>query len=167
MDNFIYKKKWFSSALPTNFAKAKLTLGTGTNGVLTITADNIGIEGNDYTVTVSDAGLSGCNMSATLSGKDITITLGKTVDTLEPTKNTVILISVAVAALNGVTATKSGTGADSLVAAVATTNLASGSYATPSKEKYSMVFATPYYYLNTKIGSKYTAEWQRFTPATY
>jgi hypothetical protein len=105
---------------------SSINVGSGTNGVVTIVADVAGEDGDDYSITVLTNGANGCAMSAALVGTDITVTLGKTVADLEPTKNTATLIAAAITALDGVTATASGTGATAIGTGVSKTNFTGG-----------------------------------------
>jgi hypothetical protein len=111
----------------TPTAIASINFGSGDNGRVIISADTAGVAGNDFTITVSDAGANDCEMSAALVGNDITVILGKTVAALEPVKNTATLIAAAITALAGVSAVASGTGVDSIGAAVVQTNFTGGS----------------------------------------
>lgn len=107
--------------------KASTTLGAGADGVVTITADSIGTAGNSFTVEVVAGTGANTNMSAALNSSAITVTLGTdAAEALDPAKNTAALIAVAVAALTGVTATHSGTGATPIAGAVAVKNLVGG-----------------------------------------
>lgn len=102
----------------SNSTAAGSTLGSGENGVITITADTAGAAGNDYTIAVVAGSVSG-DMSAALVAKDITVTLGMTSETEpDPAKNTAVLIAAAINELAGVGATASGTGATPISAAV-------------------------------------------------
>lgn len=158
-----FYRPWFDGT-PVNAVKASTTIGSGDNGVVTIKSDLVGTEGNSFTITVSDAGTSGCAMSATINGKDITVVLGKTSSTLDPTKNTATLIATAINALDGVSATKSGTGADSIVTAVAKKNLAGGKYATPARTQ-GFIQIDGVWYIAVKPVDKWTTDgWYSATP---
>ena len=157
-------KKWFSEATPQNARKGSINIGAGVNGVITMYSDLVGTEGNSITITVSDAGANDCNMSAIISGTDITVVLGKTVAALEPTKNTAILIATAINNLAGVNAIHSGTGADSIVAAIAKANFTGGQYATPAKTSGYIVISDVWY-IATKPIDKFTTDgWYSATP---
>lgn len=75
------QKKWFAEATPQNAKKASVTIGSGADGSVTVEYDYVGDEGNDYTITVVE-GSAGGNLNASISGSDITVTLGMT----SPTK---------------------------------------------------------------------------------
>ncbi len=163
------QRKWFSVSAPVNKAKASATLGTGDNGTITITADAYGTAGNDFTIEVAvDAGAN-ADMTAVLTGSDILVTLGTgaSAGVVDNAKNTATLITAAIAALTGVTATASGTGADSLTEAVAKDNLSGGQWATPCKVVGTLVKDTTYYYVCSTAGSNTTTVWKRFTLADY
>lgn len=102
----------------SNSTAAGSTLGTEEHGLITITADTAGAAGNSYTIAVVKGSASGA-MSAAISEKDITVTLGMT-DATEPdaTKNTAVLIASAIDELDGVSATASGNGEDAITAEV-------------------------------------------------
>ena len=159
-----FTKPWFSGT-PVNARAASISIGSGTNGKVTITAPLVGTEGNSYSVTVSTSGASGCDMSATISGMDITVVLGKTGTSLEATKNTATLIAAAIDALEGVSAVASGTGADSISTAADKTNFTGGQYATPAKTK-SIIVISGTWYIATKPVSKWTTDgWYSASPS--
>ena len=102
----------------SNSAAAHTTIGSGADGVITITADAVGVAGNDYTIVIVE-GAPSSEMSAALEGKDITVTLGMTdVPAKDPLKNTATLIKDAIHALTGVSATVSGSGETPISATV-------------------------------------------------
>jgi hypothetical protein len=71
-------RKWFSIATPINAKKATTNIGAGAHGVVAITADIVGTEGNDYTIEVDDtnSGDDDVGMTATLTDTDILVELG-------------------------------------------------------------------------------------------
>jgi hypothetical protein len=146
--------KWFAEETPVNAVKASLTLGAGADGVITITADSYGTEGNDYTVEVVVAEGANAAMKAVLTDKAIVITLGTggVAGTVADAKNTAKLIAPAVAALAGVTATYSGTGATSLTKAVAKDNLAGGLYATEVPQATMICIGENIYFTPVPVG---------------
>lgn len=157
-------KPWFAGT-PVNAVKGSINIGEGENGIVTIKSDLVGTEGNSYTITVSDAGANGCDMSATISGTDITVVLGKTVAALEPTKNTAILIATAIDALDGVNAVHTGTGADSITAAVEKTSFTGGKYATPCNTSKALIILDGTWYTTSKPCDKWTEDaWYSATP---
>lgn len=153
----VFHKPWFVGT-PVNAVKGSINIGSGENGIVTIYSDLVGTEGNSYTITVSDAGANDCDMSASISGTDITVVLGKTVAALEPTKNTAILIAAAIDALAGVNAVHSGTGADSIGAAVAKTNFTGGKYATPCNASGALIVLEGTIYYTDKPCDKWTQD---------
>ena len=158
-----FYKPWFSGT-PVNAVKASINIGAGADGIITMHSDFVGTEGNDFTITVSDAGANDCNMSATISGKDITVILGKTVAALEPTKNTAILVGAAINALESVNAVYSGTGATSLAIAIAKNNFTGGIYATPAKTQGFIQISGTWYIAIKPISKWEEAGWYSAVP---
>jgi hypothetical protein len=112
---------------PSNVA-ASVTLGSGTNGVVTVTADTEGTEGNDLTIVAVLGSGNNIPLFATIVGDVITVTLGTDgAGANDATKNTATLVAAVIAALTGVTATASGTGA-SRVPVTATRSFTGGTY---------------------------------------
>jgi hypothetical protein len=160
-----FYKKWFSTSTPVPGVKASINIGSGDNGIVTIHADLVGTEGNDYTITVSTSGADDCDMSVSISEKDITVVLGKTGNTLEATKNTAELVAAAINALDGINAVYSGTGADSLTQAVSKTNFTGGQYATPVSCPAFIIINGTWYIADAPV-TKYTVGgWKSATPA--
>jgi len=155
-------KPWFSG-VPQNARKASINIGNGENGIVTIKSDLVGSEGNNFSITVSDAGANDCEMSASISGTDITVVLGKTIAALEPTKNTCVLIAAALNALAGVNAVHSGTGADSIIAAVAKSNFTGGQYATPVATPAIMIISGVVYVADTPVMKNTLGGWKKGT----
>jgi hypothetical protein len=96
---------------------ATCAIGTGTNGVVTITSDTAGTNGNLYDVSVIAGAGASKAMSAYISGANtrprIVVSLGTNAGgTADNAKNTATLIAAAIDALTGFSATASGTGAD-------------------------------------------------------
>jgi len=75
MANFELQKKWFAEVAPTNTNSATATIGSDDNGTITITIDDYGTEGNDYTIEVIE-GLNGGDLSSELTNTAIVTTLG-------------------------------------------------------------------------------------------
>lgn len=112
---------------PANIA-ATATLGSGDNGVVTVTADEVGTEGNDLTI----AAVLGVGLDVALSAAKvtnvITVTLGTNGSgTIDATKNTAVLVAGVITALADVSAVASGTGATA-ISVTATTSFTGGSY---------------------------------------
>ncbi len=107
--------------------QASAAIGTGGNGVVTITVDLAGNPGNLYTVTVAVAvGLSQA-LAAAVVGTAITVTLGTDgAGAADATKNTATLIAAAVDALAGVAAVASGNGSGTILAASGPTTFTGG-----------------------------------------
>jgi len=165
---WILETKWFPEANPVNPKYSSISIGSGDNGVVTVSYGITGTSGNDYSLeVVAGSGLN-IAMTATITDKKITITLGTDgAGALSATKNTATLIATAVDALNGFNAVASGTGVTAITGAIANANFSGGQYGTPCPEQNVLVYATPYYYLCTIAGNKDDVEWKRFTPSTY
>lgn len=160
----IFHKPWFSGD-PQNAKKASKSIGGGDDGTVTITSDLVGTEGNSYSITISTTGASGCDMSASISGKDITLVLGKTSTNLEATKNTAKLIAAAIDTLDGVSAVASGTGADSIIAGATKANFTGGQYATPCNASSAVIVVSDTIYFTDKPCTKYTEDaWYSISP---
>jgi len=99
-------------------ANATASIGTGADGVVTITAegDLAGSDGNAYTVSViTTAGTQ--SLSAAVVSNELQVTLAATGGVLDVGANTATLIAAAIGALDDFSAVASGTGADEIVAA--------------------------------------------------
>jgi hypothetical protein len=94
---------------------ASATLGSGTNGVVTITSVNDGIGGNSYTVAAVLGSGNNIAMSVLLTGLNLVVTLGTNGGgTIDTAKNTATLVAAAIDALPEFVATASGTGVTSI-----------------------------------------------------
>jgi len=165
---WVAKTKWFSEETPLNKAKASIAIGSGDNGVVTTTYDNYGETGNDYSLEVVVGSGNNIAMSAELTGTKITVTLGTGVaGAVDDTKNTATLIAAEITALDGFTATASGTGATAFTTAITEDVLSGGQWGTPCAEVNSIIVGTSYYYICTTAGNKDTVVWKRFTLSTY
>lgn len=91
--------------------KAGASIGTGTDGVVDILVDAVGVAGNAYSIEVVLSEEADADMTATLSGKKITVTLGTDGDGLiDANKNIATLVAAAIDDLGGFTAIASGGG---------------------------------------------------------
>ena len=156
--------KWFEAATPTNAHNATATIGTGTDGTVVITYDNVGTEGNAYDVAIVIADGANAAMTAALSGTTITVTLGTGAEAgvVATAKNTALLIAAAITALTPFTAAKSGTGADSIATATEE-NVAftGGSYCTPFMGDEAWLYiGSTYYYCSKPCGTSTTDAWE-------
>ena len=168
MANFDIQTRWFAESAPVNANEASASVGSGDNGVVTITVDEVGTEGNDYTIEVVEGSGVGVDLSATLTGTAIVVTLGTDgAGALDATKNTTTLIAGVVDSVNGVSAVASGTGATAFAAAVAEDAFTSGVYATEVIVPYTMLEDATYYYTNIVPNDSKGKNWRRFTLATY
>jgi hypothetical protein len=109
---------------------AHIHIGSGDNGVVTVTADTAWAAGNNLTLQVAVAAGANAALAATFVGNDILVTLGTTSEagTPDAAKNTATLVMGIINAISGkiFTATKSGSGATAIPAAVAKANLTGG-----------------------------------------
>lgn len=146
--------KWFAEETPVNAVKASKAIGAGADGVVTITADNYGTEGNDFTIKVVVAEGANANMTASITGKDIVVTLGTGAEAgvVANAKNTAKLIAPAITALTGVTATYSNTGATAFTDAIEKASLAGGLYATETPQGCWMVIGENVYLTPVPVG---------------
>jgi hypothetical protein len=112
---------------PVNASKS---IGSGDNGVVTVTANQAWEAGNDLTLQVAINAGANASLSATFVGNDILVTLGtgSSAGVVDPTKNTAILVAGAINAISGriFTAIKSGTGATAIPGIVAKANFTGG-----------------------------------------
>jgi hypothetical protein len=163
MANFDLQTKWFAEATPTNTNSATAEIGAGENGVVTVTVDDYGTEGNDYTIEVVVGDGNSVDLSAELTGTAIVVTLA-TDGSGDPddTKNTATLVTAAIEALTGVSAEASGTGATALTTAEAEQSFAGGTYGTEATVPYTMLYVSPYYYVNIAPNTRDTSNWRRF-----
>lgn len=118
---------------------ASTIIGSGENGVVTVTADAAWEVGNDLTIQVAVSAGENEALSATLTGNDILVTLGTGVvaGTVDDAKNTATLVKNAINAIEGktFTAVVSGTGATAITTAVDKKSFAGGVDGVVSDEK--------------------------------
>lgn len=97
MSDFFVQKPWFDGTAPVNAKKASVTIGEGEDGSITIEYDNVGTEGNSFTISAVVSEEEDGDLSVSLDGNDIIITLGTDVSIeADATKNTVELIANAI-----------------------------------------------------------------------
>lgn len=125
--------KYFAETVPQNAKSATAEIGSGDNGKVTITVDEVGTGGNDYTVEVVVADGNNKPLAATLTGTALVVTLG-TDGSGDPdaTKNTAGLIATKINTIDGLTATKSGEGTTAFTEAIAEKEFAGGQWGTPA-----------------------------------
>ena len=71
-------QKWFADETPQNFKRPSCSIGSGTDGTITIKRDIYGVDADDYEVAVAvPAAASG--LTAELAAKKLTVTLEKIV----------------------------------------------------------------------------------------
>jgi hypothetical protein len=153
--------KWFAAETPTNAHKATASIGTGDNGTVNIVYDNYGTEGNDYDIAIVIAAGANAAMSAALSGTTITVTLGTGTEAgvVASAKNTATLIAAAITALTPFTATKTGTGGDSISEATEeNVPFTGGSYCTPFYGDEAWLKISDTYYYCSKPCDRYSPD---------
>lgn len=121
-----YRLALLATVRPTAQA-ATGSIGSGANGVITVTVDAAGAPGNLYTVRVVLGVGTSQPLAAALSVKAITVTLATDgADAPDDAANTATLIAAAIDALTGVSAAASGTGATPISAAVSAVTFSGG-----------------------------------------
>lgn len=145
---------------PKNAKAASQKIGAGQDGEVTVTAAVKGAAGNALDIIVSDAGADDCEMTASIAAGVITVTLGKTVAALEPTKNKATLVAAAINLLTEVTAVASGTGDDPLAVAEASQDFVGGQDGTEGYEG-EIVMDASRIYLCTADNTINDANWIR------
>lgn len=164
-------QKWFSATTPVNYISGlTTTIGSGDNGTITIvdnTAESLSVE-------VVVAGTANASLSAAFANSTITVTLGTDAESAaDATKNTATLITAAINGIADATwvATKSGTGATAISAAVTKKSFtAYETDGTPCPETGICLYnsATGTYYVC--IGANNTTKnnnWRSFTLTNY
>lgn len=162
-------KIWFDGTAPVNAKKASTTIGSGGDGVITITCDTAGTEGNSYTIEAIVATGNDKAMAVALVGTAITVTLGTGVaGAVDATKNTATLIATAINALTNISAVASGTGATAIGSAVAKKSLAGGQFAVECPIPDVILKDATYYYTNPlPVEKRDLAGWKRFQLADF
>lgn len=112
----------FTTIAPASAVKA---IGAGGDGTVNITVDQPGTLGNEYTVAIVVPGGTS-PLSAVLNGTALTVNLDVTVGVPTVGANTATLIAAAIAALPGLSATATGTGADEITVAAAASAFTGG-----------------------------------------
>lgn len=159
-------RKWFSGT-PQNAVKSSATIGSGTDGTVTVEYDFVGTDGNDYTITVAEGSGNDVELSAVLSGTDITVTLGTDgTGALDATKNTATLVAAAVGAIENITATASGTGATALAAAEAEQAFTGGQFSTECGTPSFIEISGVWYICDEPVGRFDESGWTSATPTT-
>lgn len=117
---------------PAN-VQATAQIGSGENGVVTITVEEAGTEGNDYSVVAVLGSGNNIPLSAALVGNVLTVTLGTdSSGVADSTKNKAILVAGAIDDLAEFSATHSG-GGGTAVPVTASTEFSGGSYVEETK----------------------------------
>ena len=150
-----------AAAAPVNAVAASQTIGSGENGVVTVSAATSGVAGNSYTVTVAEGSGNDVDLSAVLAGTDLTVTLGTDGGgALDAAKNTATLVAAAVDALDEFSGAASGTGATELAAAEAEQDLENGVDGTAG-EAGAIALDADFLYLCTDTNTIADANWRR------
>ncbi len=111
----------------TTAQAATCAIGSGANGVVTITADTAGSAGNLLNVTGVVASGANQALAAAINGNDLTVTLGTDAGSLaDATKNTATLVAAAIDGVTGVSAEASGSGATAFAAGFSQTFFTGG-----------------------------------------
>jgi hypothetical protein len=99
---------------------ATAQIGSGVNGVVSLTILGLGTGGNLFTIQVVAGVGNDIPLSVSLIGTAITVTLGTDGAGLaDPTKNTALLVTLALNALTGVSATYTGDGTGIVIPSIA------------------------------------------------
>lgn len=165
----IRSDKWFSEDYPVNHVVAKATIGgTTTNGHIDIVADAYGSDGNDFTIEVAVASGNNKAMACTLTGTDILVTLGTgEAGAVDDTKNTATLITAELNKLDGITATKDGTGAVALTTAETKADFTAGTYATVQPVPYTGYIHDNVLYFNIAPNDRIGTNWRSVSLTAY
>jgi len=157
-------QKWFASSTPTNAKYASVDIGSGDNGVVTVTSDTLGTEENSYTIEVVEGSGNNVDLSATFEDEAIVVILGTDgVGALDDTKNTATLIAGAIDDLTGVSAVASGTGATAFTAAISEKSFDGGSYAVETHESAFMIDGSTIYIAENPVSKFDTDGWKTGT----
>jgi len=160
-------KKWFSNATPKNYKDASTTIGTGDNGVITVTAiDDIT---TDKTIAAVVGSGNDIAMSADYTDGALVITLGTDgAGAADATKNTAILIAEAIDDLDEFTSTHSGTGVTAISSAVTEKSFTAGQLGTPCMVGgVALESSGTYYVCIAPDATTKNANWRSFTLTAY
>jgi hypothetical protein len=159
--------KWFSDATPKNYKDASTTIGSGDNGVITITAIN-DITDDKLIDAVVATGNSKA-MTAVFADGKLTITLGTDgAGTADATKNTATLIAEAIDDLDEFTATVSGTGDTAIADAITEKAFTAGQLGTPCMiDGVALLSSGTYYVCIAPDATTKNANWRSFTLTAY
>lgn len=159
--------KWFSDATPKNYKDASTTIGSGTDGVITVKA----LEDITATKTIEAVLGSGNNvaMSVAYAEGALVVTLGTNGSgTADATKNTAILIATAIDNLAEFTATYSGTGATAVASAVTQKAFTAGQLGTPCMiDGVALLSSGTYYVCIAADATTKNTNWRSFTLTAY
>lgn len=160
-------KKWFSDVTPKNYKDASTTIGTGGNGVITVTAidDITNSKKIEAVVAIGDSK----NMTAAYASGVLTVTLGTDgTGAADATKNTAELITEAIDVLDEFSATFSGTGATPIASAITQKAFTVGQLGTPcSIGGVALLSDDTYYVCISPDATTRNANWRSFTLTEY
>ena len=172
MDNFIYKRKWFSSATPVNPKKATATLTFTDVAVVTETV-TIGTEVYELCTATASEGNIAVVLGATVTADNAVTKLAATINAnsdlvtavASTTNDTVVVSYITVGTAGNAiavedTCTNATWGVD-------VTKLSGGQYGTPCPEVNTLLYVSPYHYICTTAGNKDDVVWKKFTPASF
>lgn len=158
-------KKYFSHTVPQNFIPASATLGSGTNGTVTVYSNQPTTDVEIEIVLGEDPETP---LSAVLEDGVITVTLATT-DDLTPTADSIAnkasLIAAEISKIEGFTAVASGNGTSSITTETDTNiQFSDGQEGTPCPEVgLGFVTSNGTYYVCTKAdNSIYNNGWKTF-----
>jgi hypothetical protein len=160
-------EKYFDETIPQNYKESSTTIGSGTNGVVTVLAlDDISTTKKIKVVTAS--GNSKPLSAAFVSGL-LTITLGtNSSGVADDTKNTATLVAEVINTVDGFSAIASGTGA-TVIPTVSQKSFTAGQNGTPCPMVglafVKIVSGTTTYYVATDgtINTEQNKAWKSFT----
>ena len=156
-------KPWFNFP-PQNAVKSTATIGSGDNGVVTVTHYIAGTQGNDLSIEVVEGVGANIGMSAVFANSKLTVTLGTGAGaTLDNAKNTALLISAAIDALDEFSAVKSGTGVTALTEAEVEKSFTGGQYATPAMTDCFILDGSTWYIASKPVNKSTTDGWYSMT----
>lgn len=163
-------KKWFTTATPVNFVPATAEIGSGDNGTITISADDLLASSDVVEIVLADGADE--DMSVVYANGTITVTLGTDGDELaDDTKNTAELIAEAISEIDGFTAVASGTGETAIDTATSSdVEFEDGTEGTPCPKIGTCLYnsANGTYYVNTIANNTIkNTGWRTFSLTTY
>jgi len=170
MDNIEIRnisQKWFSDATPKNYKDASTTIGSGDDGVITITSlDDITTDKSIEVVVATEVSEE---MSVSYATDKITVTLGTDSEGVaDDTVNTATLIAAEINKLSGFTASVSGSGETAISEAVEEKSFTAGQLGTPSPVSgVALVSSGTYYVCIAPDTTTKNTNWRQMTFSSY